>query len=64
MRKVLKITLYTLGSILLLLILVVLWLNTRSGQNFVRNKAVDFLSNKLKTEVHIGRLGYGLPKSG
>jgi translocation and assembly module TamB len=63
MRKVLKITLYTLGSILLLIVLLVIWLNTPSGQNFVRGKAEKFLRDKLKTEVYIGKLGYGLPKN-
>jgi translocation and assembly module TamB len=62
MKKVLKIALRVLGIILLLVILVVVWLNTPWGQNFVKNKAQDFLRNKLKTEVYIGHLGYGLPK--
>jgi len=62
MRKVLRIILYSLGSLLLLLVLVVVWLNTPWGQNYVRIKAEAFLRNKLKTEVHIGHLGYGLPK--
>jgi hypothetical protein len=41
---------------------VVVWLNTPWGQDFVRGKAEDFLRKKLKTEVYIGHLGYGLPK--
>ncbi len=62
MRKVLKITLYILGSILLLLVIAIAALNTPWGQNFVRGKAEAFLNKKLKTEVRIGHLGYGLPK--
>jgi len=62
MRKALKIIGYVLGSILLLLILVVVWLNTPYGKNFVKNRAVAFLRGKLKTEVYVGELGYGLPK--
>jgi translocation and assembly module TamB len=62
MRKVLKITLYILGSILLLIIIAIAALNTPWGQNFVRGKAEAFLNKKLKTEVRIGHLGYGLPK--
>ena len=62
MRKVLKIIGYILGSVLILLALVVVWLNTPYGKNFVRDKAVAFLRNKLKTEVYVGELGYGLPK--
>lgn len=62
MRKALKIFLYTLGGILVLLIGVVVWLNTGSGKNFVRKRIVSFLNGKLKTEVLVGELGYGLPK--
>ncbi|MFI5195604.1 MAG: hypothetical protein ACHQD8_00805, partial [Chitinophagales bacterium] len=36
--------------------------NTPWGQNFVRSRAEAYLKNKLKTELHIGYLGYGLPK--
>ncbi len=62
MRKVLKISLYIIGSILLLLVVAIAALNTPWGQNFVRGKAEAFLNKKLKTEVRIGHLGYGLPK--
>lgn len=62
MRKVFKVTLYILGSIILLLVGAVVFLNSRWGQDFVRAKAEAFLRNKIKTEVHIGRLGYGVPK--
>lgn len=62
MHKGLKITLYTLGSIILLLVCAVIFLNTPWGQNFVRGRAEAYLQNKLKTTVRIGHLGYGLPK--
>lgn len=62
MSKVLKISLYTIGSILLVLLLAIAALNTPWGQNFVRGKAEAFLQKKLQTEVRIGHLGYGLPK--
>lgn len=62
MRKALRISLYVLGGILTLLLIVVVWLNTGPGKRFVRDKVVAFLENKLKTEVKIGELGYGLPK--
>src|SRR5687768_7946668 len=62
MRKALKITLYTLGGILLLLAVVIIWLTTPSGENFVRGRVVSFLEKKLKTEVRIGGLDYKLPK--
>ena len=62
MRKVLKITLYILGSIIFLLLAAILWLNTPWGQNVVRGKAEAFLNEKLKTEVRIGYLNVGFPK--
>ena len=55
MRKFLKVVLYVIGSILVLLLAVIVWLNTDSGKNFVRTRAVAFLRNKLKTEVSIAR---------
>jgi len=62
MRKVLKIIGYILGSVFALLLIVVIALNTPWGKTFVKNKVVAFLRNKLKTEVYVGELGYGLPK--
>ncbi len=62
MRKALRIFLYILGGILVLVIGVVVFLNTPPGKRFVRDKAVSFLKNKLKTEVQIAELGYGIPK--
>jgi translocation and assembly module TamB len=62
MRKALKITLFVLGGIIVLLATGVIWLNTNSGKSFVRGRIVAFLEKKIKTEVQIGELGYGLPK--
>jgi len=62
MRKFFKVTLYIIGGIIALLLCVIVYLNTPWGQNFVRSKAEAYLNKKLKTEVHIGHLGYGLPK--
>ncbi len=62
MRKVIKISLYIVGSVLLVLLSAIIMLNTQWGQNFVRVKAEAFLHKKLHTEVRIGHLGYGLPK--
>lgn len=62
MRKVFKVILIIIGIILLLLVGVVVYLNTPGGQNFVRGRAEAYLNSKLKTEVKIGHLGYGLPK--
>jgi len=62
MRKGLKITLYIFFSILLLVLGSLVFLNSRWGQNFVRGKVETYLRSKLKTEVHLGYLGYGFPK--
>src|ERR1035437_2873084 len=62
MRKVLKVTLYIVGGILLLILGLIIYLNSQWGQNFVRRRVEAYLKNKLKTEVRIGYLGYGLPK--
>ncbi|MCW3123514.1 MAG: hypothetical protein JWQ38_3006 [Flavipsychrobacter sp.] len=62
MRKVLKVLLYIIGILLLLVVGAIVYLNTPSGQNFVRGRAEAYLRSKLKTEVRIGHLGYGLPK--
>lgn len=62
MRKALRILLYGIAIILAIVFIAVIWLNTKPGKEFVRDKLVSFLRNKLKTEVQIGELGYGLPK--
>ncbi len=62
MRKVLKIILFIVAAVLLLLIGAVVYVDSPWGQSFVRGKAEAFLRKKLKTTVHIGYLGYGLPK--
>ncbi|MBL7711420.1 MAG: translocation/assembly module TamB domain-containing protein [Chitinophagaceae bacterium] len=62
MRKFFKITLYIIGSILLLIVIAVLFLISPPGKQFVRKQALAFLRGKLKTEVQIGEIVYSLPK--
>ncbi len=62
MRKVLKATLFIFCSIIFLLLGFIVYLNTPWGQNLVRGRAEAFLQKRLNTVVHIGHLGYGLPK--
>lgn len=50
-----------LGSIILLVVLLFLFINSRWGQNIIREKAVAFLEEKLETEVSIGRLNLAIP---
>lgn len=62
MKKVLKISLYVLGSIFVLILIAVIWLQTQSGKNFVRKQVISFLETKIKTPFHIGKIDYALPK--
>lgn len=50
-----------LGSIILLVVLVFLFINSKWGQDIVRDKAVAYLKDKLKTEVKVGELRLSLP---
>lgn len=61
MRKVFRIILYIIGSILLLLILIIVFLQTPWGKNVVRQQALKYLRNKLKTEIVIAKLDYSIP---
>ncbi len=62
MRKVAKVLLYVIISILLLVLVAAVCLNSQWGQNIVRKRAEVWLTNKLETEVRIGFLGVGFPK--
>ena len=62
MRRIIKIFISIISGIFFLLFGLVCYINSRWGQHFIRSKTEAYLSNKLKTEVHIGYLGYGLPK--
>ncbi len=61
MRRFFRVILYIIGSILVLLILVIVFLQTQWGKNFVRQQAVKYLKNKLKTEIVIAKLDYSIP---
>lgn len=61
-RKIFKVTLYFIGSILLLLLIAVLFIVSPPGKKFVREQALTFLRKKLKTEVYIGSVEYSFPK--
>lgn len=61
MRKFFKIALYILCSILLLILLVIVFLQTRWGKNFVRTQAVNYLNGKLENRVTISTLDYHIP---
>ncbi|MEO7044168.1 MAG: AsmA family protein, partial [Ferruginibacter sp.] len=54
---------WIIGSLILLIILVLLLIQTAPVQNFARKKIVTYLENKLKTKVEIGKLDIKFPTS-
>ena len=61
-KKAGKLILYLLGILLVFIIAVFIFINTRSGKSFIKNKVQVYLQQKLKTKVVIGTLDYRLPK--
>ncbi len=62
MRKVLRISGWITGSILVIILCALIVLHTPYGKDFVRKQALNFIRSKLDTEVQIGRINYLLPK--
>jgi len=62
MKLVLKIFLWTTGSILLLILLIFILIQVPAIQDFARRKTVSFLQNKLKTKVEVSKLSIDFPK--
>ncbi|MEO6539350.1 MAG: hypothetical protein ABIN74_00110, partial [Ferruginibacter sp.] len=61
-KKTGKIVLYTLGSVLILLCLLFIFINLPVGRRVVKNKVQLYLQDKLKTKVVIGSIDYSLPR--
>ena len=61
-KKSLKIAAWILGSIFLLLLLLVFFIQVPYVQNKLKNKAVNYLETKIGTDVNIGRIEIGFPK--
>jgi len=62
LRKSLKILLWILGGIITLLLVLLLLIQIPSVQNFIKNKAVSFIEDKIETPVRIDNLEIGFPK--
>src|SRR5579864_9802749 len=62
-RRIFRITLGVLITLLLLSVIVLLLLQTSSVQNFGRKKIQAFLESKLHTKVIIGELSIDFPKN-
>ncbi|HSV09444.1 MAG TPA: translocation/assembly module TamB domain-containing protein [Hanamia sp.] len=56
-----KILMWILGSVVFLIILVLILIQTAFVQNFARKKVVSYLEHKLKTKVEIGKLDVKFP---
>jgi len=61
-RKTLKILLWTVGSVIALLLLIILLVQVPVVQNVIKNKAVTYLEGKIHTKVVIGKIEIGFPK--
>lgn len=59
--KVGRVLAWIAGSLIFLIILVLLLIQTAPVQNFARKKIVTYLENKLKTKVEIGKLTIKFP---
>lgn len=62
LKKGLKITAWIIGSIIALFLLLVLLIQVPAVQNFLKDKAVNYLEKKIGTPVGLGRIEIGLPK--
>ena len=54
---------WVVGSLIFLIILILLLIQTAPVQNFARKKIVAYLENKLKTKIEIGNLDVKFPTS-
>lgn len=61
-RIVLKIVLWTIGSIVGLFLLTVILIQIPAVQNYVKDKAVNYIEGKIHTPVSIEKIEIGLPK--
>jgi len=61
MAKAGRVAAWIIASLIFLVILVLILIQTPPVQNFARKKIVSYLENKLKTKVEIGRLSVKFP---
>src|SRR5271154_5310299 len=61
-RIALNTILWIIVSVIFLVLLIIILIQLPSVQNFVKDKAVTFLQNKIHTKVKIGHISLGLPK--
>ncbi len=63
MKKFIKVIFYSLGGIIALILLVVVFLMTPWGKNVVRKQITSYLNKKLDNNITIGKIDYSIPNS-
>ncbi|AXB56734.1 translocation/assembly module TamB domain-containing protein [Flavobacterium fluviale] len=61
-KKTLRVLLWCVVSIVALLLLLIILIQVPSVQNFVKDKAITFLHNKIKTKVSLDHISIKFPK--
>ncbi|HSN08258.1 MAG TPA: hypothetical protein VLS85_04425, partial [Hanamia sp.] len=61
LSTIVKVFLWIIASVLFLIMLVLILIQTSFVQNFARKKVVSYLHNKLNTKVEIGKLDIDFP---
>ncbi len=62
LRKALKISLWLIGGLIILLVIIALSLNIPAVQNFVKDRAITYIKKKTKTHVSLESIKIALPK--
>ncbi|MET3026252.1 translocation/assembly module TamB domain-containing protein [Flavobacterium sp. UW10123] len=62
LKKTLRILMWCVVSIVALLLLLIILIQVPSVQNFVKNKAVSYLQDKIKTKVSLDYISIKFPK--
>jgi hypothetical protein len=62
LKKTLRVLLWCVGSIVALLLLVIILIQVPSVQNFVKDKAITYLHDKIKTKVSLDHISIKFPK--
>jgi hypothetical protein len=62
LKKTLRVLLWCIVSIIALLLLFTILIQVPAVQNFVKDKAVSYLQNKIKTKVSLDRIAVNFPK--
>ena len=62
LKKTLRILLWCVVSVIALLLLIIVLIQVPSVQNFVKDKAITYLHNKIKTKVALDHISIKFPK--